>query len=503
MKQKDKTIMAAMTEAYLILILAVLPLYMQDKLTMIGNAKFFFFRNASVAFGAAALVCAVFRRLLKKEKRPFSWSATDSFVLAYGAMALLSFLGSSCREDAFWGYSGWYMGLFSQLVFTGAYFWVSRCFEGEKAVWIPAGAAAAAVMGIGVLNRLDIDVLGTMSSVGSEWNRVHLLSTIGNNNWYAGYISVAAGFGLAAMTACRGLLRALGTVCSFLYFATAMTQGSITGVVAMGAVLLCLALLSLSSRKRLLRAAEAALLLPLANVFLRLVIKTGLVRLVTENDGAAAFFFHSAWYALLAAVLGFYLFLRRREKKGAADLLQNGKIQRAAVAAALAAAGVACMAALAVCLTGEGRIGFDSGRIPLWKAALQCFGGESILRKLIGVGPDCFYQALYVNSGFGEQLVLEGVWEGAVYANAHNEWLNLMICEGIPGLAAYAGAFVTVIRRVWKRLAARPSGIAVLLGTVGYAVCACFTFQQVISTPLLFVLWGMAEAELRRQTESR
>lgn len=498
MRQKDKTILATMTDAYLMMILAALPLYMRDKLTMIGDAKFFLFRNVSIAFGIAAVLCILFRWLTRKERLPFSWSVTDSFVLAYGAAALLSFLLSAYQEEAFWGYPGWYMGLFSQLFFTGAYFLGSRNFEGEKTVWGVTAFSAAAVMGFGVLNRLGIDVLGTLAEVG-DWNKIHLISTIGNNNWYAGYISVVAGMMLAAMTACEGRLRVLGMAGSLLYFATAITQGSITGVVAMGAILFCLLLLSLSSRKRLLRAAEALLLLPLSNLLMRLFVRLGLVNMALENSDMEEFFFHGAWYVLLAVFAVFYLFLQYRERSGTPDLLRSGRIQRVAAEITLPVLAVGCLAVLAVCLLGEGEMQLDSGRLPVWRASLQYFSVEDILRKLFGVGPDCLYQALYEKTSLGWGLKTEGMWADAVYVNAHNEWINMLICEGLFGLIAYVGIFVSMLCRVWKRLRHRPEGIAILLGTVGYAACACFTFQHVISTPLLFCLWGMAEAYLRRE----
>lgn len=500
MRQKEKTILNTMADAYLILVLAVLPLYMQDKLTMIGDAKYLFFRNVSIVFGAAALICVLLNCLLHRERLRFCWSLTDCFVLAFGVFSVMSFLLSENKEDAFWGYSGWYMGLFSQLIFVGSYFFVSRWFENERLVWVLAGISAAAVMGVGVLNRLDIDPLGTLKAVGDDWNKIHLLSTIGNNNWYAGYISVAAGIGLAALMTGKGIWRVLGLASSFLYFATALTQGSMTGVVAMGAVLICLVLLSLSNREKLLRAMEAVLLLPLSNLFLRLLVKMGVTGIVMENDSVGVFF-HGFWYGLLAVSLIFYCFIRYRKRTKTEDILQGGKIQRATVRILLPILAAGCLSGLLLCLAHEGQFDFDSGRLSLWKASLQCFGRENIRQKLFGVGPDCFYHAFYELTNLGEQFELEGFWADAVYVNAHNEWINMLICEGILGLAAYAGIFLTIVYRIVKYASHDPAGMAVLLGTVGYAVCACFTFQHVIATPLLFVLWGMGEAGIRRKRD--
>lgn len=89
------------------------------------------------------------------------------------------------------------MGLVTQGLLVGIYFAVSRYYDGSRSIWWIAGITAGIVTFIGLLNRLDIDVLGTFRGMeNGEWNRTQLLSTIGNNNWYAGYISVTAGISL-------------------------------------------------------------------------------------------------------------------------------------------------------------------------------------------------------------------------------------------------------------------------------------------------------------------
>lgn len=126
---------------------------------------------------------------------------------------------SPCREDVLLGYPGWYMGLVTQGLLVGIYFAVSRYYDGSRSIWWIAGITAGIVTFIGLLNRLDIDVLGTFRGMeNGEWNRIQLLSTIGNNNWYAGYISVTAGISLAAAYMGKRQGRVLGMLGSFLFW---------------------------------------------------------------------------------------------------------------------------------------------------------------------------------------------------------------------------------------------------------------------------------------------
>ena len=70
-----------------------------------------------------------------------------------------------------------YMGLVTQGLLVGIYFAVSRYYDGSRSIWWIAGITAGIVTFIGLLNRLDIDVLGTFRGMeNGEWNGPGYLS---------------------------------------------------------------------------------------------------------------------------------------------------------------------------------------------------------------------------------------------------------------------------------------------------------------------------------------
>jgi hypothetical protein len=198
-EQNTKETVSMLVYGYLVILFAGLPLYMQNKLVMIGNAKYLFFRNTTLVLGAFVVLAVLWQGIRGERKTKRMWKKTDVFMLLYLVSAIFSYGISPCREDVLLGYPGWYMGLVTQGLLVGIYFAVSRYYDGSRSIWWIAGITAGIVTLIGLLNRLDIDVLGTFRGMeNGEWNRTQLLSTIGNNNWYAGYISVTAGISLAA-----------------------------------------------------------------------------------------------------------------------------------------------------------------------------------------------------------------------------------------------------------------------------------------------------------------
>lgn len=522
---KEKSLLHSFTLGYLIVLFVGLPLYMQDGLVLIGDAKYQFFRNVSVAFGGALLllwlgrtvVVAVRARKSGERLRKPQLSATDWFVLAYLLAGALSLFFAVDRREGFWGYPGWYMGFFSQLLFVGIYFAVSRFWEGSRLFWYLAGLAAGAVMLLGVLNQLDYDVLHVFKAIQYfDWNRTHLLSTIGNSNWYAGYVGTLAGIAIAAMCCGKGWLRALGTAGVCIYAATALTMGCLTGDFTAVGLFLVLLIVALDGRKRLMRAVEAAALLPLVALVIKGCVSSGRFNLMMRMEAERDILMSRLWVLPLAGLAALWLFLWVREKKGSPDMLQKRPVrkyaERAFVGAALCAAGAALWLLLAVgqeALVQNAapdsiiRRIVDAGscRFILWSGTLQLFGKAGALQKLFGVGPDCFYHILYERNLLGMEWIREGLMDDTVYTNAHNELLSQLMNEGIFGMLAYAGIFVTMLYRLRARLWKNPMLLAAFLGVTGYIFCSVFTFQQVTSTPFVFALLGLAEAMQREEKQ--
>lgn len=466
-EQNTKETVSMLVYGYLVILFAGLPLYMQNKLVMIGNAKYLFFRNTTLVLGAFVVLAVLWQGIRGERKTKRMWKKTDVFMLLYLVSAIFSYGISPCREDVLLGYPGWYMGLVTQGLLVGIYFAVSRYYDGSRSIWWIAGITAGIVTFIGLLNRLDIDVLGTFRGMeNGEWNRTQLLSTIGNNNWYAGYISVTAGISLAAAYMGKRQGRVLGMLGSFLFFASAITSNSTTAIMAACGLSLLLFLVSLRQRSRLLRALEILMLLPLSIFMVRLFLLLHLTGLVIAGDVEKRLFFTTVWYIVFGAE-----------------------------------AVMICSGVLLGCLLG-GIVGNEmvseaaDGRLALWKVTLLTYGKEGALYKFFGTGPGSYYHMLYQWGSDAMDWINKGLLDNNIYSNAHNEWLTLLVEQGFFGVTAYIGIFITTLTDLRKKISQSPECLAVFLGLTGYLICSLFTFQHVLSTPFVFALLGMAEGVL-------
>lgn len=190
-------ILDILVSMYMVVMMVVLPLYTTDTgYRHIGTEKCLFFRSFSLVACKVILPLAViylFCRLIKwhlserRRKNILTVSVTDLFALVYLTAVLCSYLHTSFRQetewgDTFYGTSGWYLGLLTQLLFLGIYFMVSRLWQRRDWViglWVPT---IAVVTLLGYLNRFGVYPL-EMKSTSPQY-----ISTIGNINWYCGYV---------------------------------------------------------------------------------------------------------------------------------------------------------------------------------------------------------------------------------------------------------------------------------------------------------------------------
>lgn len=528
---------------------AALPLYTGGTYWKLGDTKYALFRNQalfSLAIWLAAGICEIIRRRMlcgkgtdgdnlegdrqksdglegdrlkskwqNRNRRAFSGrikdrlSAVDVWMLCYGAAVISSALFSRYRETAWLGYQEWYMGALSQLLFVGIYFFVSRRYDGKKYSLLLGGAAVFVVFLLGFCHRLGADPSGLMAGFDMlDWEYSHMLSTIGNINWFCGYCSVALAFPVAGVmgffkTSHRGTPQAHAKSAkhSFLEVCAAYTvsvmgltllmiQGSDTGVVL---VALCLFVCGVcGTRDGGIFKGTVALG---TGVCFLLAVYGLLVRLVGESaweaipvDGfcriLAAW---KGWWLLGAAGAGLYIVIGRL-------LGMEGK-ERAVRRIALGMVGVFVLAGvsgvLIFSLKGSFEGGWGNGRGALWSLAVQGFWQNGFLGKLLGAGPDCFAEYMYSAFAQGIMPAMGGRWAGTVFANAHNEWLNHLVNLGLVGTGCYLGIFISALRRYRGYLPG-------LLALIMYLAVSLTGFQQVLSTPLLFMTLGIAERESQK-----
>ena len=116
------------------------------------------------------------------------------------------------------------------------------------------------------------------------------------------------------------------------------------------------------------------------------------------------------------------------------------------------------------------------------------------MRFLFGAGPDGFYTTVYTYHS--EELFAR--WgENTILTCAHNEWLTQLINIGIFGGIAYIGIFVSAVVSFSKNSDKMPELIAPVMCISAYFAHNFFCYQQIICTPIIFIIIGAGVSILR------
>lgn len=512
--------LALLCNLYILGLTVALPLYTDGTWWHLGDAKYSLFRNLSVfciavwAFSAliSGIRCLIGRFGLwgkpDTEQRGIrdgfgvmfgslrnKLSIMDAFMLLYGGCVLCSALVSAWPETAWHGYREWHMGAFSQLLFVGIYFLVSRHYTGKKyVVWLWE-AAFFLVLLFGFLQRLGLDLLGLTKGIErADWEYSHMLSTVGNINWFCGYCAMAMTLPLSGY-----LVSGDKRECRLLYTVSALglfyllIQGSDSGVF-LAAVALGICFLWGLKEKDIFRrtcglAAGVCLLIPIYGNLARLIGERAVLAFPLDGIGLTQLLW-PGWWIAGAGFLLLWLICRILAEKSHGIRSGNGDGNLLRTISLITVL-LFCLGGIAVGLgylmrQPAGTL-WGNGRGMLWEASWKGFQQNGGIQKLLGVGPDCFAEYIYSTFSSAELPALEGRWKDAVFANAHNEWLNQLVNLGIMGTGAYLGIFLVGLRRYRHR----PAGV---LAIALYLAASLTGFQQVLSTPFLFLLLGICES---------
>ena len=518
---------------YLYVILALLPLYNRGY-AQIGTDKENFFSKTLTYTGKVLLplflLWAVFRLLTAVQKKELpklraipgslwrSLNTTDKFAVLYGISVVLSYVFTRYREEALWGTASWRMGMWTQLGAVTAYFMISRMWRWKDWVVAVILPVSVIVFALGYLNKFQLCL------VDREIINSAFISTVGNINWYCGYL-VTVLFGGVYLLWRMGpefswkKLILMGYV--VIGFASLATQGSSSGIVTFAVVMFVLFGMSVTDGGKMecfwqeMTLFSGACLLTYVlrscNVFSKALVLEGITDLLTFSMVSV--------FLTIVSVVMLCVVHRGNCGKGYPEkvFLWSYRILCVAVPVilflllAFILVNTILGGRLTAGVTGTAdgsnwlifRADWGSNRGATWAAGARCFWEADLLHKIFGVGPDCMYAFLSNEGSAGLQNMVNDRFLGNRLTNAHNEWLTILVDMGVLGLISYAGMMVSAIRNFLR--AGKKSA---LVGACGFCVLAytvnnMFSFQQVMNISTVFVILGIGGNLLRAEDRVR
>lgn len=499
----------------IIAICIVVPLFMRDYYFDIDEAKFAAYRM--IIFIAIPLVACfsianslndLKTHALKEYVR--SLYKNNNYVnlsmIIYGAVCILSFAAGGYYYWTFWGASGWYMGLFTQLSCIFLYFCASGSNRYKLSIIRIILGVSVIVCFLTVLNALYIDPLGCYKDM-REVQIPMYLSTIGGTSWLGQYMVLIIPFAVVGIIRpCKNtLLKVSKYIIAIIVFSASILQNG-DGVYVSIFVIFCIIGLYASKDSDLYKNWWISVGLFFLSALIDKLLITISPNPYVEYDIIPKFLLNPS-VSFIAFVISFIAVLLIW--RSIANNSYSPAIARSLLLIIITAS--ALLVAIAIILL------YLSTRIELpsiisnisylnwsdewgnqrgwnWSYSSNIYAQYPVKMKLLGTGPDgyfCYASEFYyeqMRARFGDNLYV---------FNAHNEYLNMLICMGLVGLLSYIFIFFESIRTMLRvNMSTNPklinwNNVAILSSISAYMLYAFFTYQTVIGTPMLFIMIGL------------
>ena len=480
-----------------VFIALLLPLYLpKDGYSYIGTDKFHFFLYGMVVFSLSGFLIFIYSAIKKNIRK---LSLTDIFALLFALVCILSQVCSIDKKIALMGNDEWNMGLIAQLFSVFIYFGISGYMSHTKQFITAVCIAGVPMALLTILNRFGY------YPIPIKGQHPLYVATIGNINWFCGFfIMIVAMELIFYLNASTKKAKYLWGSILFLSLMALICQGSMSGYITLLILLLILLKPALKDKNSFLNYLEIYLLLfggcsllymtgyfipdkfveydpiiylvafsplPLICLFIVSLLHM-LINFMAKSINLAFLYKYVLSFAIFAFVGYFVL------------CLMNTTLPH-----------------MTPFLNGISFFTFDrfwwSTRGGTYTIGVQAYASLPWWRLFLGIGPDCFLTYVYDNL---DKVTMAKCFKVQPLANAHNEFLTMLVNTGLLGLISYAGIFIHSIKNAISKT--NPFIKVVLFGILGYMINNLFSFQQVISTSFVFVLLGILENLLRKEQQN-
>lgn len=476
----------------LCLFLVVYPFFMINRYFSITLEKTLFFFGASAFF---AVGCLILRRKLKKRVRLplIRKNRTELFMTVFMALGFVSCALSASATDAIIGDRGRNMGLTMFLFIWLAYIFVSRFGQFKTHVAVVFGVSVILMNLIAFLQFSRLNPFGLYTGV-KAFVKQNFMTMLGNKDVYYYYLSLAVPFALLLTFEAKERWEKI--------FWYGVGLSGFIGIIVCNSEGGYICLLVAFAYFLLIKCKDR----PNTLVFLRLLMlffAAGLLISFLKFNFADAHIREGAITVLLinpyvcgaglAVSTALYVLLLKKEPSAGFYTV----LRKASLIAIVAAVAVLLAAFIGFTFIWKdvtlGKLGtllrfsdkWGNGRGEIWSNMAHIYASMPLPQKLFGAGQESITVLM-------DQYLPEVVKANAhTLDNAHNEYLQYLITQGLFGLVFYLLFAVSAVRNGFKE-----GGVyqrAAALAAVCCLVQTTVNITQSLTTPLLYVFFALTQ----------
>ena len=512
-KARNLTVISIILNIYFFLIFCIYPLYVDDGYYNIGIAKIEFLYSISAITFFLLLITKILQVIKNPQKtlKSYNWnqiSITERLLYTYMLIIIVSYLISPFKANILWGSDGWYLGTIPLLLMCSLVIFLIHNWKEPRFIGYGALIVSGFVFILGICHRFSFYPIRIEPTKYSEF-----ISTLGNINWFCGYLSVISpiGVGLYVLQERKkdkyNWQQYLLLLYVFISFAIGFCQGSDSYFIWITALFATLLMISIKNTNRLKKYLLTVSLWGLAGQFIRIINYIFPERynydISTLNSTIDT---NITLVIALIAVLLYFSIRKDKEIKPNYQKLIRSIVVMFTIAISITyiiasiyntTIGISVLSNNSIFLWNES---WGSGRGAIFKESITLFDKMNFIQKLFGVGADGFYAFAY---SFPENVInFNNEYSNLALTNAHCEILTNLINLGIIGTITYIGILLSFFIRCIKHGEQQPLLYISALCTICYFSNNLVSFAQVLNIPFLFILIGISESYIKNMKQA-
>lgn len=513
--KKTVTVMA-------LFILLGLPVAVWDKYFDILTIKYkFYYSSALVMLVLVIGVCIYWgirdfmlfdghyiKSLRSQGRKNIKLSLTDTSVIVFTIVSVISTLQSEFLYESFWGNEGRYNGLFLTLLFCTTYFLISRYVNFKRWMLDAFFAVSLFICVWGILNFFRLDPFYFKRDlVSDDW--IRFTSTIGNINTYTAFVALFMGASSILFISAETWKHKIWYYfCMVISFYAIITGISDNAYLAIGALLTFVPLYAFRTwagvRRYLI--VIATLLTIMFNIswicktWPANVMEFSSILKIAADAAALKYLTYYTWiFCIIWTIISY------KKKSNSRPLIWTRIVWL-------------CLCIIA--LTSIVYVLYDANwgpnpekysayakylifnddwgthRMYNWKLGMGLYNEFPPIHKIFGYGPDT-YGILTVFNRYEEMTARYN----EIFENMHNEYLQYMVTIGPIGMIAYISVIISSVSLAVKKAVDKPWVIACAMAVLCYAVQATVNIAQPITTPVLWTILALMMAGCREYSK--
>lgn len=440
---------------------------------------------------------------------------TDICMVLFFISGVMSFIMAEDKKNAFTGAQGRYCGLAFMILIFIMYIIVSARVSNMEKMWSLISMVFVLVSSvtfiIAILQNIGFDPFKLLDGINRKQRNIYV-STFGNIDIFGSFICIALplfmGLYVTEKSNIKRIVYGIGVFAGFMAFIPANADVVFAGV---GAAIIAV-LFATVYMERVDRLFELVMLGSggyLGMVLLRKLVGTNGAKItgfnrLSEHPALLVIIFAVALF--IRVIIQVYINENKDEiyiNKNKSEVYINKQKDRTGIKLIIVLA-VVLISGIAVIIYGiKNNIAmFDfndkwgSYRGYIWRRVTGLYGELPFVQKIFGHGNESI-RSLMDDRFYDEMLQVTGT----VYDNAHNEYLQYLVTQGLFGMLSYGGVVVTAVIAGVKKIKKSPYILGLLLAVVSYGVQAIFNVNQCITTPYMFIMTAMLIGMCRRASE--